>query len=85
MTRPATCYVCGSAELAEGANPNSPTCTVCLPARDHVVSMQRGRGRNWKPRAVCPCGWDETFLYFDQREAAVKAHWLAAIAGELAA
>ena len=68
------------AELTGFHDPRNPLCARCdaamLPGA-HVVSMRRGLNR--RPQAVCACGWDETFLYFDQREAAVKAHWVAVV------
>lgn len=47
---------------------------------DHLVSNQRGRWpQSGLPMAACPCGWTETFLYFDQREEGVRAHWQAVV------
>lgn len=79
----AGCYVCGSLELAPGGNPGSATCAGCIPARDHVVSMQTGPGG--VAAAVCPCGWRYESQFVGQagsmfRDVAVLAHWRAMIA-----
>ena len=73
----ALCYVCGSPELAAGADLRSPTCEADVNARQHVVSMQRAQDGD--SLAVCPCGWQNKAprggRYADQ-DAAVRAHWL---------
>jgi|GEM_PF-1304062 len=56
MSARPTCYVCGSPELASDADLRSPTCASCLPARDHVVSMQTAPDGG--ALAVCQCGWE---------------------------
>jgi hypothetical protein len=72
----ATCYVCRSPELAADADPRSPTCETCKPARQHIVSMQTGEGGS--AVAACPCGWrvELTGEYRRTlRDAAVRQHW----------
>lgn len=80
-----TCYVCGSAELAEGVDLRSPTCERCLPARDHVISMQRAANRDLV--AKCSCGRQfRTKPHFGaQRDAWCRQHWQDAIAQAAAA
>lgn len=78
-----TCYVCGSSELAPDADLRSPTCNECAPAREHVVSMQTGKGG--VAAAVCPCGWHYESQFVGKvgnmfREVAVLSHWRFVIA-----
>src|SRR5690606_18415067 len=49
------CYVCGSREIMPDCSPGAAACEACVPAREHVVSMQTGR--DGASLAVCPCGW----------------------------
>ena len=74
MTRPAQCYVCGSAKLADGADLRSPLCGRCAPARSHIVSMKRSGSHR---TAECRCGWDyaEPIGAADQRDEVVRGHW----------
>lgn len=82
MTAEATCYVCGSAELAGGADPRNPLCGRCAPAREHVVSMRRAAGN--KLAAHCRCGWGYVGRLEPgkwpvaagmDRDEAVRSHW----------
>ncbi len=73
------CYVCGARDLAQGADPRNPTCAQDLPARDHVISMQRDADTR-ESLAVCSCGWRNNApwaLRFEEQERAIRAHWLA--------
>jgi hypothetical protein len=76
MTDNDACYVCGSAELAAGADPRNPTCAEDIRARAHVVSMRTDGGDSV---AVCPCGWESRVPWArrGEQDALVRAHWLA--------
>lgn len=66
------CYVCKKPP-AEDADVRNPLCSRCMPARAHVVSMQR-EGVFFV--AQCRgCGWDFKGPVDAARERAVKAHW----------
>lgn len=73
----ATCYACGSPDLAEGADLRNPTCVRCLPCRDHVVSNQTGA--DGRKLAICQCGWRDELWTERGRDRTVKAHWAAVV------
>jgi len=71
------CYVCGSTDLVPPFNPGSQTCQGCLPARDHVVSMQ-GPAPDGFARAVCQCGWRYALPWGGHRDVLdtkIHQHW----------
>lgn len=71
------CYVCGSAELAIGADPRNPTCEADKAARTHTVSMQRDPAKG-DSLAACACGWFNRVpwgSHHDEQDRAVRAHW----------
>lgn len=75
------CYVCSSPDIAADADPRSPTCERCKPARGHVVSNRTGAGGSLL--AVCPCGWQFEVSprpgAYNTRDLMVRMHWRAMI------
>lgn len=71
----ALCYVCGSAELAEGYDPHNATCPDHVAARDHGISMQTNT-------MVCGCGWQILGYYPPlERDRLCRIHWQSACSG----
>lgn len=74
-----SCYVCGSAQIADDADLRSPTCTEHRAARDHIVSNRRC-GATGDALAVCPCGWTAQRPWGGHHvimDELIKAHWRA--------
>lgn len=73
-----SCYVCGSADIAAGADPRNPTCPADLPARAHPVSMRRDEASG-DSLAICSCGWSNRVAWLGSgavQDRAVRLHWL---------
>lgn len=82
MSGAGNCYVCGSAELAEGADPRNPTCAAHVAARSHVVS--RTIGPDGSRVATCRCGWRASRPRsgnYVSLDLLTKAHWRSACGG----
>lgn len=69
-----TCYVCGSPELVEDADPRNPVCDRHLPSRLHVISMTRDGPLSV---ATCACGWSARRPAGDWivLDALIRTHW----------
>lgn len=89
-----SCYVCGSAGLAEGADPRNPLCSRCLPAREHVVSMQRETGLPGVLAEIAAVAGEKAALAIADARGGTQAyfppepseeHWLSRLIGRDAA
>jgi len=80
MSAASTCHVCGSAEISAMSRRGSLICEDCLPAQDHVVSMQTSPCGG--SLAVCQCGWRSTVTgrhRYVLQDVKVRMHWRAMI------